>query len=102
MCSVGPFGNLILRLRKVSARLAQGWRKVGARSGQKARFVGEVSNCRLFVKVTQRKNGSINYLFGAVSGIVETSHIEGVTLNPARSQRIRTRLVRKIRTTRKG
>ena len=47
------FGNLILRLRKVGARLGQGWGKVlgkvwarlgqgwgkvGARSGQKARF----------------------------------------------------------------
>ena len=32
------FGNLILRLRKVGARLGQGPGKVGARSGQKARF----------------------------------------------------------------
>ena len=49
----GIYGNLILRLRKVGARLGQGWGKVGARSwarsgqgsgkvgarsGQKARF----------------------------------------------------------------
>ena len=39
--SIVSFGNLIHRLRKVGARLGQGWGKVlvkvGARSGQKAR-----------------------------------------------------------------